>query len=90
MTIPRELIPWHPTIDDGLCSNCGVCVAFCAQGVYKTDGVRTVVASPNNCVVGCSYCVSECCVGAITFPEMEQFMEKLGELRALRALRMRW
>jgi NAD-dependent dihydropyrimidine dehydrogenase PreA subunit len=82
MTVPRELIPWYPTIDESLCNNCGVCVAFCPHGVYNADEVRTVVAVPNNCVVGCSNCVSQCSVGAITFPEMEQFMETLGELRA--------
>ncbi len=82
MPIPRELIPWYPTIDENLCNNCGICVSFCANGVYKAEDVRTVVAAPYNCIVGCSFCQGQCTVGAITFPDMEQFLETLGQLRA--------
>ena len=82
MNIPRELIPWYPTIDEELCTNCGMCRDFCTHGVYANGEVRIVVASPNNCVVGCSGCVSQCTLGAIRFPEMQQFVETLRELRA--------
>jgi len=82
MSIPRDQIPWYPTIDEDLCSNCGTCVDFCKNGVYAVEDIRTVVTAPYNCVVGCSNCESQCTPGAIRFPEMEQFIETLRELRA--------
>jgi len=80
--IPRQEIPWFPTIDEGLCTNCGVCVGFCANGVYTFDNVQTLVTAPYNCVVGCFGCESLCSPGAIRFPDMGEFMLKLAELRA--------
>jgi len=82
MNIPREEIPWFPTIDEGLCTNCGICVEFCAKGVYLFDDVHTRVIAPYNCVVGCSGCESLCTPKAIGFPDMGEFMLKLHELRA--------
>ena len=82
MSLPREKIPWYPAIDEGLCTNCGICVDFCPNGVYAVDDIRTIVAVPYNCVVGCSNCESLCVPGAIRFPEMEQFVVTLRELRA--------
>jgi NAD-dependent dihydropyrimidine dehydrogenase PreA subunit len=79
--IPRQEIPWFPTIDEGLCTNCGICVEFCAKGVYLFDDVHTRVTAPFNCVVGCSGCESLCSPGAIRFPDMEEFMLKLDQLR---------
>jgi len=80
--IPREEIPWFPTIDEGLCTNCGVCIGFCAHGVYALNDVQTRVIAPFNCVVGCSGCETLCTPGAIRFPDMGEFMLKLHELRA--------
>jgi NAD-dependent dihydropyrimidine dehydrogenase PreA subunit len=82
MSIPREKIPWYPTIDEELCTNCGICVDFCTHGVYAVEDIRTVVVTPYNCVVGCSGRESQCTLGAIHFPEMEQFVQTLRELRA--------
>lgn len=48
MNIPREEIPWFPTIDERLCTNCGVCIGFCTHGVYALDDVRTRVVAPFN------------------------------------------
>ena len=81
MNIPREEIPWYPAIDDGLCTNCGVCIGFCAHGVYALDDVQTSVVTPYNCVVGCSGCETQCTLGAIRFPDMGEFMLKLHALR---------
>jgi NAD-dependent dihydropyrimidine dehydrogenase PreA subunit len=80
--IPRLEIPWFPTIDERLCSNCGICVEFCAKGVYLYEDKHTHVIAPYNCVVGCSGCESLCSLGAIRFPDMGEFMLKLHELRA--------
>ena len=81
MNIPREEIPWYPAIDEGLCTNCGVCIEFCAHGVYALDDVQTRVVTPYNCVVGCSGCETQCTLGAIRFPDMGEFMLKLHALR---------
>ena len=48
MSIPREEIPWYPTIEQELCSNCGICVDFCTHGVYAVEDVRTMVVAPYN------------------------------------------
>jgi len=82
MSIPREEIPWYPTIEQELCSNCGICVDFCTHGVYAVEDVRTMVVAPYNCVVGCSGCESQCTPGAIRFPDMQDFVQTLRELRA--------
>jgi len=81
MNIPREEIPWYPAIDEGLCTNCGVCIGFCAHGVYALDDVQTRVVTPYNCVVGCSGCETQCTLGAIRFPDMGEFMLKLHASR---------
>lgn len=70
--IPREEIPWHPTIDGDKCQGCGVCLDFCSHGTYEFDPNtgKPMVKNPSNCVVGCSGCQPECPAGAITFPPL--------------------
>ncbi len=80
--IPREEIPWYPTINTDLCLNDNVCIDFCSNDVFKIDDIHTIVANPYNCVVGCSSCGTQCPSGAITFPEKRDLIEKLRELRA--------
>jgi NAD-dependent dihydropyrimidine dehydrogenase PreA subunit len=82
MNIPREEIPWFPAIDEDLCTNCGSCIEFCANGVFALDDVQTRVVAPYNCVVGCSACASECESQAIRFPEKQELVKALRELRA--------
>ena len=82
MTVPREVIPWYPTIDEERCTNCGVCVDYCTHSVYTMNAVRTIVTAPYSCVVGCSNCESLCTTAAIRFPEMEHFVATIRELRA--------
>jgi len=81
--IPREQIPWHPTVDPARCTGDQACVAFCKHGVYIWDPAaeRPVVANPYNCVVACSKCASLCPSGAIGFPTLEWLEEFLGRLR---------
>ena len=46
--IPRTLIPWFPSIDDDLCSNCGLCVDACKHQTYAfTDSEKV---HPQLCV----------------------------------------
>lgn len=70
--VPRESIPWHPTVDADACIGCRKCFEFCSHGVYTWDGAadRPLVTEPFQCVVGCSNCMHQCDAGAITFPPL--------------------
>ena len=70
--VPREQIPWHPTVDEEKCIGCRKCCEFCSHKVYSWDEStdRPVVAQPFLCVVGCSSCTYQCEQGAISFPPL--------------------
>ncbi len=70
--IPREEIPWYPTIMEDLCDGCGVCLRFCSFGVYESDAKanKVRVANPFYCEVGCSVCAAKCEPKAIVFPPL--------------------
>ena len=70
--VPRDQIPWHPTIDVEKCAGCRTCFDFCRNGVYEWDDEngKPVVKRPHNCIVGCSACSTKCPVGAIMFPPL--------------------
>ena len=75
--IPREEIPWFPTVDKKKCTGCQVCYNFCSHQTYAWDDKEnvSVVANPYNCVVGCNSCESQCPAGAISFPSLEVLKE---------------
>lgn len=79
--IPREKIPWFPTILRDKCTGCGVCVSFCHKDVYGDSEDGPVVRNPHNCVVGCTGCVGQCPAGAISFPTLVDLREALKRLR---------
>jgi NAD-dependent dihydropyrimidine dehydrogenase PreA subunit len=81
MGIPREDIPWFPTIDAEKCTNCGACLDFCANDVFALGETSTRVANPLNCVVGCSSCTRICPADAVSFPDQKEFVETLRRLR---------
>ncbi len=81
--IPREKIPWYPTVHVEKCTGCGACVEFCPHGVYRHSS-KVEVVNPFNCVVGCSGCVSQCPEGAISFPRLLDLRETLKSLREQR------
>jgi CDP-4-dehydro-6-deoxyglucose reductase len=70
--IPREEIPWYPTVLDDLCDGCMVCLKFCPYGVFEPDekNEKVLVAHPLYCVVGCSMCALKCKPKAISFPPL--------------------
>lgn len=82
--LPREKIPWFPTVDYGLCTGDQECFNFCKNQVFLWDEehARPRVANPYNCVVGCQACVNVCPVQAIQFPSKEELRETLKRLRA--------
>ena len=71
--VPREEIPWHPTINEDICIGCGTCVTSCGRSVYRFDFERkkAVVAEPMNCMVGCLTCANSCPTNAISFPSTQ-------------------
>lgn len=82
--IPREKIPWYPTIDAEKCIGCRTCVDFCKNGVLTFDESiqKAVVRIPYNCVVECSTCGRLCPESAIRFPEANTFSEIIRGLLA--------
>jgi NAD-dependent dihydropyrimidine dehydrogenase PreA subunit len=81
--IPRKLIPWFPTIDDEMCSNCRLCIKACSHGTYTfSDNLdKVIVANPYNCLVYCESCRFQCPVGAISFPDRKTIKLIFKELR---------
>ncbi len=83
MGVPREKIPWYPTIDYDKCNFCMECDAFCPHQVYEhREGDRKlVVANPNNCVVFCRACGKTCGPDAISFPVKSEILTLIKNLR---------
>ncbi len=79
--IPREEIPWHPTIDKEKCIGCRACVEFCQNDVLEFDEAnqKAKVKNPDNCVVECRTCARLCQACAISFPDEEKFTEYIKE-----------
>jgi NAD-dependent dihydropyrimidine dehydrogenase PreA subunit len=70
--VPREEVPWFPTIMEELCDGCKLCLSFCSFGVYEYDKEtnKVKVTNPFNCEVGCSVCALKCKPKAISFPPL--------------------
>ena len=68
--IPRETIPWYPTVYEEKCDGCKKCYDMCPQKVYFWDEKinKPKVVNPFACVVGCSGCAEICKLKAISFP----------------------
>lgn len=75
LLVDRDKIEWYPTLDPERCIGCQVCFTFCPKQVYTLDEAsgKSVVSRPYECVVLCSGCVTKCPVGAISFPQREDF-----------------
>ncbi|MGC8873630.1 MAG: 4Fe-4S dicluster domain-containing protein [Chloroflexia bacterium] len=68
--IPREQVPWFPTVYADRCDGCGRCISFCANGVFAPQGEKVGVVEPFACEVGCNACAAICPRGAIAFPPL--------------------
>lgn len=81
--IPREKIPWYPTIDEAVCIGDKECFNFCKNKVFGWDGEnqRPIVENPSNCVLGCSACANLCSVRAIRFPSLEEIRALIRKIR---------
>lgn len=82
-TIPREKIPWFPSIDADLCVGDQDCINFCRNDVLAFDegAFKAIVAKPYNCVVGCDSCAKLCPQDAIHFPDQGDLRATLHKLR---------
>ena len=69
--IPREEIPWRPTVIDDACIGCQLCYVTCGRAVYEMQDHVAVAVDPMNCVVGCTTCGNICPTKAITFPPLD-------------------
>lgn len=67
--VPRESIPWYPTVDEKKCMGCGLCFVTCGRNVYDMVDKKAKVTNPYDCMVGCSTCATICPVAAISFPD---------------------
>jgi len=81
--VPREKIPWYPSIDEEKCDGCRVCFQFCQHGVYLWDEKKNIakVMQPFQCAVGCNGCENLCAKGAISFPDLDAIQEIIRKLR---------
>jgi NAD-dependent dihydropyrimidine dehydrogenase PreA subunit len=83
--IPREHIPWYPTIDTALCQPARCereCISWCQEQVYarQEDGT-VVVARPYACNVGDVSCSFQCPFEAIRFPGRRELRRMLRAAR---------
>ena len=83
MGVPRDKIPWFPTINYDACDFCMECDAFCPHRVFerREEEPRLVVANPTNCVVFCRACAKTCGPDAITFPEKSAILALIKQIR---------
>jgi NAD-dependent dihydropyrimidine dehydrogenase PreA subunit len=81
--VPREKVPWYPSVDADKCTGCRVCVEYCGYGVYAfNEGTeKAEVLNPFGCVVGCNGCENLCANGAISFPEIDAIQKIIRKLR---------
>ena len=84
MGVPRDQIPWAPTIDYSKCDFCMECDKFCPHGVFERregEEKRLIVAHPNNCVVFCRACSKTCGPDALSFPEKTETVKLIKQIR---------
>lgn len=78
--MPRQQVPWFPTLYAERCDGCGRCLAFCPNAVFAltADGAQVEVVAPLACQVGCNACTAVCPQEAIAFPS-PAVLESLGK-----------
>lgn len=70
--IPREQIPWFPTVSEDLCNGCGKCLEVCPKDVFEeTESGKVRVVEPFLCIVGCCMCKGVCEPQAILMPNKD-------------------
>ncbi|MFN6954852.1 MAG: hypothetical protein ACK4PG_08660 [Acetobacteraceae bacterium] len=85
--IPREEIPWFPTVDAEACIGCQLCYVTCGRSVYEMREGTAVAADAMECVVGCSTCGNICPTGAISFPKLDSIWKLERERQIFRTVK---
>lgn len=84
--MPRESIPWYPTVDEKKCIGCGLCFVTCGRNVYEIVDKKAKVENPYDCLVGCSTCATVCPIGAISFPDKDMIQKLQREYAILKVV----
>lgn len=85
--IPRDEIPWKPTVDAEACIGCQLCYVTCGRGVYEMQDTVAVPVAAMECIVGCSTCGNVCPTGAITFPALDMVWKVEREHQIFRTVK---
>lgn len=85
--IPRDEVPWLPTVDAEACIGCQLCYVTCGRGVYEMHDGVAVAVSAMECMVGCSTCGNVCPTGAISFPNMDMIWKMERERQIFRTVK---
>jgi NAD-dependent dihydropyrimidine dehydrogenase PreA subunit len=85
--IPRDEIPWFPTVDAEACIGCQLCYVTCGRGVYEMHDNVATPAAPMECAVGCSTCANVCPTAAIGFPTLDAVWKLERERQIFRTVK---
>jgi len=85
--IPRQEVPWYPTVDTQACIGCELCYVTCGRGVYDIQDRKAVTTKPYACMVGCTTCAMVCPTDAIHFPDREVVRRVEREYKILRLVK---
>lgn len=85
--IPRDEIPWMPTVDAEACIGCQLCYVTCGRSVYEMHEQHAEAVAPMECAVGCATCGNICPTGAISFPSLESVWKMEREWQIFRTVK---
>jgi NAD-dependent dihydropyrimidine dehydrogenase PreA subunit len=85
--IPRNEIPWLPTVDAEACIGCQLCYVTCGRGVYEMRDNAAMAVAPMECAVGCSTCGNVCPTSAISFPALDAVWKLEREKQIFRTVK---
>lgn len=85
--IPRDEIPWLPTIDAEACIGCQLCYITCGRSVFEMRDSVAIAVQAMECMVGCSTCGNVCPTGAIAFPNLDSVWKIERERQIFRTVK---